>query len=237
MIRAASDPMGTDEIALCVAVAFAGVVALAYAVVWFRSLKRAQDLDDRATAERIAQANLEAVAAKVILPNGRPACVVCQSAVATEAWPVIERSWLDKVTALKDLYALTPRYSVTDGYGDEYEQRLCASDKRVIKQKWEEVLAGKRTSVQRLFSQIESELSQLQGGMMLAWARTEHARSASRLHDFLGTVAPLQLAAPIVDRDDGPISMPPMSTKASLEHVEIDSVHQGGTRARVSDDD
>ncbi len=238
--RPPPEPLDGSQIALYCALAFFLLVVFAGVIAWFRGLKRTQDADDEAKRERAAQAHLEDVQAKVLLSNGRRACVVCHAAQATEAWPVVERSWLDKVTALKDLYALTPRYSVRDGWGDEHEYQLCAADKRVVKQKWEEMLAAKRTQVQQLFSNIESELAQMQGGMMLLWARTQHARAAERLQDVLGALPPqlpaAQVVAVVERQADGPISMPPMSTKGTSD-VEVIGSYQGGSGGRGPGDE
>jgi len=217
----APSPMAPDELALTIACVVAGLVAMAFILAWLRGQKLRQAELDRAQAEADAALRADLVAQKLLTPDGKHACSVCQSARATDAWPVIERSWLDGVTFLKDLYALTPRYSVRDGYGDEYENRLCGPCKQVVKRKWQEVLAGKRTSVQRLFSEIEQELAQLQGGAMLAWARAENGRSREALFQALGAIQPnapvvRQLVEAVQPGHERPISMPPMSTKESV---------------------
>jgi hypothetical protein len=200
------------------------VAVVVFVVVLFWLVIRRQRKRDKATAKERADAIKDAIAKKILLPSGKPACVVCQNTEATERWPVVDSSWLDKFTPLKQLYALTPRYEIQDGQGEQYELLLCSNDKRMIVQKWQEVLSSKRTMVQQLFSQIESELGQLQNGMMLAWARTEHTKSIDRLRTFLGTSGTtIPLLNAREDEHAAPISMPAMTTDVETEGEDTDS--------------
>lgn len=193
----------------------ATLLAVTIFIVLLRSWNRKHHVDVEVMKEQRAKAIQEAIEKQILLPDGRPACVVCKNTEATENWPVIDRSWLDKFTAFKELYALTPRYEVRDGDGDRYNLLLCPPHKRMTEQKWKEVIASKRTKVQQLLSQIEAEMAQLQGGAMLAWLQSEHDQSMNRLRDFMGSTVP-QLTAGAVE-DDAPISMPPMSTKTEKD--------------------
>jgi len=217
-------------------VAFAAVilVALAVAVAWFRATQRRERQEDEARAEAERAVLEEAVAQRLATPAGFATCIVCRTAAATDAWPVVDRSWLDNITALRDLYALTPRYRVRDGMGSDFEGKVCSACKRVVAQKWNEVLADKRTAVQRLLSQHASEISQLQVAGMLAWARAEHERSRAALSAILGVsraemaapalprpaaaTAPAPVAAVVVEHD-APIAMPSMQSQVSDEVV------------------
>lgn len=206
-------------------------------VVWFISYRRKKLVEEAAFKEQQEKAVAEAIEKQVLLPDGKPACVVCKSAEATETWPVIDTSWLDKVTVLKDLYALTPRYTIRDGEGERYHYLLCAPHKRMTVGKWKEVLASKRTKIQQLFAQIESDIAQLQGGAMLAWLQAEHERSMTRLKDFMGTSSVPQLP---LHNEEMPISMPTMSTRALVEETpvpdaEIHPVHQNGDSHKPPD--
>ncbi len=154
----------------------------------------------------------EGIKTKILLPNGKPACIVCQKMPATETWPVVQHSWLDRVTVLKNLYALTPRYAIKDGAGEDYMFLLCRHDKRMSVQKWNEFLAAKRTQVQAVFSQIEGEIAHMEGGGMLAFLQSQHNRSMERLNEALGG-PPRPLLRSVNDEHDAPISLPPMTTE------------------------
>lgn len=192
----------------------AGVLlVLGMFMVWVRKRQDA----DRVERERYEQAVRDAIERQALLPDGRPACLVCKNTEATEAWPVVDTSWLDKVTAFKELYALTPRYEIRDGEGERYQLLLCSPHKRMCVQKWREVVATQRTILQQMISRVEAEIAQLQGGAMLAWLQQEHEVSAARLRDFMGVSPAPRLLAP---GDDGPISMPSMSTTNNAEERE-----------------
>jgi len=190
---------------------------MSFAVLHLRRAKKLQAEED----EQHRLAIEDGIKKKVLLPNGKPACLVCQQAVATESWPVIQRSWLDKVTVFKDLYALTPRYSIRDGEGDDYAHLLCRHHKRMCVQKWNELLSSKRTQIQAIFSQIEADLAQMEGGAMLLYLRSQHEHSMEKLVEFLGGPS---VARPILrsvnDDHDAPISMPPMTTENGKEKAE-----------------
>lgn len=210
-------------------IAFAGgIILLILVVSWVRSVHDRARIKEETEAVRREEAIRQAIEQQILLPDGRPACVVCHAAEATETWPVVHTSWLDKVTAFKDLYALTPRYEVRDGEGERYELLLCRPHKRMCEQKWKEVIASKRMLIQQLFSQIEADIAQLQGGVMLAWLQDEYEKSRDRLKDFMGTLPnQARLPAPpsipsAQTEDDKPISMPPMSTKVPEEAEEED---------------
>lgn len=177
------------------------------------------------------QAIKEAIEKQVLLPDGRPACIVCRSQVATETWPVPTTSWLDKVTLFKELYALVPRYEVRDGDGEHYENLVCPGHKRIAYQRWNEIIATKRMQVQRLITQIESEMAYLQGGGMLAMLREEHKRSGEMFGAMMqqqGGPVRLQLTEQAT-ADHAPITMPPMSTRSPAEETPLDGmVVQGG---------
>lgn len=205
--------------------AFVGaIILLALFVIWVRASRDRQRIKEEAEAERREAAIKDAIERQILLPDGKPACVVCHTTEATETWPVVHTSWLDKVTAFKELYALTPRYEVRDGEGERYELLLCRPHKRMCEQKWKEVIASKRMQVQQLFSQIEADIAQLQGGAMLAWLQAEYEKSNQRLRDFMGglplPVPQPQLSAAPPPDDDKPISMPPMSTKVEEQEDE-----------------
>jgi hypothetical protein len=215
------------------------LVVLCGFIIWFASWRRQKLKEDAEQEEVEREAIKDGIARKVLLPNGRPACIVCHVAEATETWPVSTTSWLDKVTAFKDLYALTPRYSVEDGEGERYELLLDKPHKRMLVGKWKQVHSSDRTRIQGLHAQIEAEHAQLEGGGMLVWAQSENAKSMARLEDFMGTSSIPQLTAPT---DDSPISMPPMTTKASATetptpNVEISTVHQNGDRVDSTHDE
>ena len=199
-------------------------------IVWFTNFRRRKLVEEAVFKEQQEKAVAEAIEKQILLPDGKPACVVCKTTQATETWPVIDTSWLDKITALKDLYALTPRYVVQDGEGERYQLLLCPPHKRMAVSKWKEVIAAKRTKVQQLLAAIESDIAQLQGGAMLAWLQAEHERSMNHLKDFMGTSSVPQLP---LHGEDAPISMPTMSTSHVVEETplpdaEIHSVHQDG---------
>lgn len=165
--------------------------------VWRRARAAREDRTDP-ERERMFK---EAVDKKILLPDGRKACVVCGTVEATEPWPLIKRSWLDGITLFKDLYALTPRYEIRDGMGESYEGMLCRHHKRMCVQKWNEFLAAKRNQVQRLFSDIEGELAQMEGHAMLAYLQKQHDESLNSLDTFLGTSGPKQLTRGSEDDD------------------------------------
>lgn len=199
---------------------FAFVFAVAMSVVvfavWRRRRAMSQEHEEaRREAERAAIQ--DAIDKRILLPDGRPACIVCKREEATETWPVVRTSWLDRITLLRDLYALTPRYEVRDGQGDQYELLVCPADKRVAVQRWKEFLAAKRMQMQQTISQVEGEIAHLQSGGMLAGLQREHEESATRLREQ-GYVEPPSrrlLTATSTSSEDGPISMPPMTTKAT----------------------
>lgn len=200
-------------------------------VIWFTGYRRRKRAEEAHFKEQQEKAVKDAIEKQILLPDGKPACVVCKTAQATQTWPVIDTSWLDKVTMLKDLYALTPRYEVRDGDGERYQLLLCPPHKRMAVGKWKEVIASKRTKVQQLLASIESDIAQLQGGAMLAWLQAEHERSMTRLKDFMGTETVPQL--PMFGEEEAPISMPTMSTRSVVEETplpdaEIHPVHQNG---------
>jgi hypothetical protein len=217
------------------------LIALVVFVVWMRSWRERRAREEDELRKQQQEAIRAAIEKQVLLPDGRPACVVCKSMEATETWPVVDTSWLDKITAFKELYALTPRYEVRDGEGERYQLLLCPPHKRMCIQKWREVIASKRTKVQQMLSHIEAEIAQLQGGAMLAWLQQEHELSMNRLRNFMGSTAAVpQLTANA--GDDGPISMPPMSTKADTSEETpipddpLHPLHQNGNRSRPTDD-
>lgn len=182
-----------------------------------RKVKRAQEEED----EHRRLAIEDGIRKKILLPNGKPACIVCGRAEATESWPIVKHSWLDKVTVLKDLYALTPRYSVVDGEGESYELLLCRHDKRMGVQKWNEFLSSKRTQVQAVLSQVETELSHMEGGGMLLYLQAQHERSMEKLADFLGAPPMRPALRSFNDADHGdPISLPPMTTESGKDKPE-----------------
>ena len=183
-------------------------VIMVFVVFYLRGVKKQQLVDDEKTKLAVE----DGIARKVLLPNGKPACIVCQRAVATESWPVIQRSWLDKITVFKDLYALTPRYSIENGESEDYKLMLCRHHKRMCVQKWNEFLAAKRTCIQAVFSQIEAELAQMEGGAMLLYLQSQHDHSMEKLTEFLGT-APRPMLRSFHDSEDGHISLPPMTTE------------------------
>lgn len=190
------------------AVAIISLITFLFIAARRRRREREEQQDqDRAAIE-------DGKARGILLSSGRPACIVCKVAEATETWPICDVSALDKVTLLKDVHALTPRYVVRDG-GEEYRYTACRPCKRKAVQRWHEWIAQKRAQCQHLFSQIEGERSQLESGMLLAHLQTEHAESRVKLEHWLeerGNLLQLPLAA-VVSHHDGPISMPPMNTK------------------------
>jgi len=197
-----------------------GVLALVVVVYLHQRRARKAEAEEN---ERRKIAIEEGIRKKILLPNGKPACIVCGREVATESWPVVKRSWLDRVTVLKDLYALTPRYSVVDGDGEEYQLLLCRHDKRMGVQKWNEFLSSKRTQVQAVLSQVETELSYMEGGGMLLYLQAQHERSMEKLAEFVGAPAPVRPALrsfnDSADHGD-PISLPPMTTESGKDKPE-----------------
>lgn len=221
----ATDYLAAGAMALVVGTFAVGGIA------WFRAVQRRERQEDEARAEVERAVLEEAIAAGRATASGYATCIVCRTSAATAAWPVVDRSWLDGVTLLRDLYALTPRYTVRDGIGSDFEGKVCGACKTVVSQKWNEILADKRTAVQRLLSQHASEISQLQVAGMLAWARAEHERSRTALSvaigvsraDITATAMPARslpaaatavVSVPVVVEHDAPISMPSMVSGA-----------------------
>lgn len=215
------------------------VLLVVLAIVVTRRRKQSR-IDDEAMKDVRKRQLAEAIKMQVLLPDGRPACVVCKNTEATESWPVVDTSWLDKVTAFKDLYALTPRYEVKDGEGERYELLLCPPHKRMCVQRWREAVARSRTKIQVVISEIEAEMAQLQGGEMLAGLQAKHVQSMHQLQSVMGTAGTTipQLTAAI---EEPPLSMPPMSTtqhptETPVPHVEISPVHQDSDPPDSTDD-
>ena len=192
-----------------------GIIFGLIALFFLHGRKSKEQLEEERVNRQLAIE--EGIKKKILLPNGKPACVVCKQAVATENWPVIQRSWLDRITALKDLYALTPRYVITDGEGEDYEYMLCRHHKRMCMQKWNELLSAKRTQIQSVVSQVESELSQMEAGAMLLYLQKQHEKSSSLLDNIASGQAPRLPIRDPVDSIEGTISLPPMSTEGEAE--------------------
>lgn len=193
-------------------------VAITLITFLYFALKKSRRIEEEEAESRRA-AIADGIERKVLLPNGKPACIVCQQSVATERWPVIQRSWLDRITFFKDLYALTPRYSIEDGEGEDYELLLCKHHKRMCVQKWNELLAAKRTQIQSVFSQIEAELAQMEGGAMLFYLQSQHENSMEKLTEFLGTAPRPMLRSSNSEQNDH-ISLPPMTTENGKDKTE-----------------
>lgn len=203
----------------------AGFVVVAVLIILFAGWKRKYDIELAATREAKKKAIDEAIdqqqkdiASRKLMPDGYPACVVCKNSRAMYAWPTVEPSLLDKFTPLKDLHALMPRYEVSTGEG---EHELCPAHHRMVVGKWKEMIAMKRTRVQLLLSTIETEITQLKAGAMLAWMRTEHLSSMSRLQSVMGSMSAPQLPETI---EEEPISMPSMSTRQTATETPLASV-------------
>lgn len=186
------------------------------------ALRRARARAEQEQKERDEQ---EAVAIRsgidrgILLEDGRPACVICKTLPATEKMVVIRRSWLDRLTPLRDLYALTPRFTVRDG-SIEYANMVCKPCKPTLLQAWNEFLAGKRTKVQETLSHVHAEISYMERGGMIQALQERHVMAVERLQSkTLGGQRLLPARATSPSKSNGlgedHISLPPMSTVTS----------------------
>lgn len=108
-----------------------------------------------------------------LLPDGvTAACVVCRRQPATECWPTIGQSWMDRdLLGHRKLHRQAPMYVVRDAF--DSGPQLCLAHKRMVVRKLEEKLGEVSARRAAFNSAIEDELAQLESSGLLIWARTE----------------------------------------------------------------
>jgi len=119
-----------------------------------------------------------------LLPDGRLACLVCMKTPATEAYPKVTRSRLDRdPLGHRALYHQTPMYAI----GDDKQSgpALCMPHKRMIVRRLEQKLSEIRTRTANLNSQIEEELAAFESIELITWARMECERSVQAVQQAL----------------------------------------------------
>lgn len=165
------------------------VVWLAWHTMTEQKKQRAAEQARREEAQRQLRERGE------LLPDGRLACLVCLKAAATEFYPKITRSKLDRdPLGHRSLYNQTPMYVIEDDTwsGDA----LCAPHKRMVVRKVEQKLSEIRTRVASLNAQIEEELAAFETIELITWARMECERSVQNVSAVLAKNADKLLPAP-----------------------------------------
>ena len=108
----------------------------------------------------------------LLLDDGTAACVACRRATATEAWPRIVHSKLDRDPfGHRELHNQPPMYVVEDD--DDRPNMLCVPCKRLTRMRLEEKLSDIRARMAHINTEIERELACLQSGELLAWAHLQ----------------------------------------------------------------
>jgi hypothetical protein len=159
--------------------------ALSAAVSWmiWRVVKEQQKARREEEAQR-EEARRQLRERGEMLPDGRMACLVCLKAAATDPYPVLTRSKLDRdLLGHRALYHQTPMYVIEDdAWGGP---ALCAPHKRMLVRKLEQKLSEIRTRTANLNSQIEEELAAFETIELITWARMECDRSVQAVQQAL----------------------------------------------------
>lgn len=160
-----------------------GTVSFALLFVFRRGLReqakaREEETARREEAQRVLRERGE------LLENGRLACLVCLHVAATECWPRIVRSKLDRdLLGHRRLYNQTPMYALEDDV--ESGPALCGPHKRMVVRKLEQKLAEIRQRTANLNSVIEDELAAFETVELIAWARVECQRAVQSVEQAL----------------------------------------------------
>lgn len=119
-----------------------------------------------------------------MLPNGRLSCLVCLKAEATDYYPKIARSRLDRdLLGHRALYHQTPMYVLEDD--SVSGEALCAPHKRMLTRKIEQKLSEIRSRTANLNAQIEEELAAFETVELITWARLEAERATFAVQQAL----------------------------------------------------
>jgi hypothetical protein len=147
----------------------AALIVLVYLVhVGIRRSRRAREEEDQKRSEALERARERGE----VDSEGNSLCVVCLGSRATEAYPVLRQSRMDRDPfGHRRLHNSTPMYGVDD---EEWgEPQLCRPHKRMLVRKMEQKLAQVRSRTSEFNSQVEQELARLESGELLVWARAE----------------------------------------------------------------
>lgn len=180
----------------------AATVAVVFWFIW-RVTKEQQKARREEEAQR-EEARRQLRERGELLPDGRLACLVCLKAPATESYPVLKRSKLDRdLLGHRALYHQTPMYVIEDdNWGGP---ALCAPHKRMVARKIEQKLSEIRTRTASLNSQIEEELAAFETIELITWARMECERAVQAVQHVLdkNTERLLPAAAPTSPTSSG----------------------------------
>lgn len=172
------------------------VVLFGVPALWLakRGIKERERLQAEATARR-EEAQRQLRERGELLPNGRLACLVCLKAEATDYYPKIARSRLDRdPLGHRALYHQTPMYVLEDDH--DSGEALCAPHKRMLVRKIEQKLSEIRTRTANLNAQIEEELAAFETVELITWARLEAERAAFAVQQVLSKSSDKLLPSP-----------------------------------------
>lgn len=158
--------MSAWQIILAVAGAALVLWAIVRAGVEQRRAKNAAELREEQQREHLR-------ARGELLSDGMTAaCVVCRRQAATEYWPTIGQSWMDRdLLGHRKLHRQAPMYVVRDAL--DSGPQLCVAHKRMVVRKLEEKLGEVSARRAAFNSAIEDELARLESIELLTWARVE----------------------------------------------------------------
>lgn len=149
-----------------------------------RRIYREQQKQKLEEQQRKEEARRQLTERGEMLPDGRLACLVCLKAPATDFYPKIARSRLDRdLLGHRALYHQTPMYVLED---DTYSgEALCPPHKRMMVRKLEQKLSEIRTRTANLNAQIEEELAAFETVELITWARIEADRASQMVQQVM----------------------------------------------------
>jgi len=189
---------------------------IALVVGTLRRMSQSRAARERSEREAALQAGIEA---GHLLPDGKPACIVCGTAEATHALPDVGLSWFERMNPLRSLYGSVHLYRrIEDKFG---EARLCAADLVLYEALVDDQLAEIRRDSARFSADVDRRISRLRGGEAVLAAQVERDRSIKSIRATYARPSVPQLSAVTTEHEEVAVSKQTTNGKPVDEHPEM----------------